>query len=172
VRLVCSQGSRTVPLSDLYENDGIHYLTRRPEEILTEVLLDPADGWKSAYWKLRRRGSFDFSVLSAAAAAKLADDGTVERARVVLGAVASRPTLSRAASEFLLGKELSDATIAEAGRLAARVAKPMDNTDFTLHWRKRLAAEFVSYALRELRGDDMREHRRRIARHALETAEV
>ena len=44
----------------------------------------------------------------------------------------------------------------------------MDNTDFTLHWRKRVAAAFVTYALREVRGDDMRETRRRIARHELD----
>jgi hypothetical protein len=44
----------------------------------------------------------------------------------------------------------------------------MDNTDFTLHWRKRVAAEFVGYALREIRGDDMREDRRRVARQTLE----
>jgi hypothetical protein len=50
------------------------------------------------------------------------------------------------------------------------VAKPMDNTDFTLHWRKRVAAEFVTYALRELRGDDVRALRRRIARHDLEAS--
>ena len=46
----------------------------------------------------------------------------------------------------------------------------MDNTDFTLHWRKRVTAEFVSYALRELRGDDMRAQRASIARHSLEAA--
>ena len=39
----------------------------------------------------------------------------------------------------------------------------MDNTDFTLVWRKRVTREFVSYALRELRGDDMREVRRKIS---------
>ena len=48
-----------------------------------------------------------------------------------------------------------------------KLAKPMDNTDFTLHWRKRVAGEFVTWALRELRGDDMRAQRLRIARHDL-----
>ena len=161
------RGEREVALDDLYRDDGIEYITRRPEEILTEVLLDPADGWRSTYWKLRRRGSFDFPVLSAAVAARLNGD-TVEEARVVLGAVASRPRLSTAAGEYLRGKSLTDETIEEASRLAAKVAKPMDNTDFTLHWRKRVAAEFVGYALREIRGDDMRDVRRRIARHTLD----
>jgi hypothetical protein len=46
----------------------------------------------------------------------------------------------------------------------------MDNTDFTLHWRKRVTAEFVSWALRELRGDDLSAERLRIARHELGSA--
>jgi hypothetical protein len=43
----------------------------------------------------------------------------------------------------------------------------MDNTDFTLVWRKRVTRDFVAYALRELRGDDMRQVRRRIAKAML-----
>ena len=44
----------------------------------------------------------------------------------------------------------------------------MDNTDFALVWRKRVTRDFVGYALRELRGDDMRATRTKIARHTLE----
>ena len=40
----------------------------------------------------------------------------------------------------------------------------MDNTDFTLVWRKRVTRDFVTYALRELRGDDMRAVRRRLSK--------
>ena len=170
VLLVSSQGEREVALEDLYKNDGMDYIVRRPDEILTSVRLGPTEGWRSTYWKLRRRGSFDFPVLSAAVAARLAGDGTVEQARVVLGAVASRPLLSEAASEFLAGSKLTDDVIAEAAVLAAKPARPMDNTDFTLHWRKRVTAEFVAHALREIRGDDMRETRVRLARHSLEAA--
>ena len=50
---------------------------------------------------------------------------------------------------------------------AARSAKPMDNTDFTLLWRKRVTRDFVTYALRELRGDDVRELRHRVSRMLL-----
>jgi 4-hydroxybenzoyl-CoA reductase subunit beta len=169
VRLQSSRSVRVVPLDELYQNDGIHYVKRRPDEILSEVQLAPAAGWKSTYWKLRRRGAFDFPVLSVAAAARLRH-GHVEEARVVLGAVSSRPQPCTAASEFLRGKPLGDEVILEAAALASKLAKPMDNTDFTLHWRKRVAAEFVCYALRDLRGDDMREVRSRTARHALDSA--
>jgi 4-hydroxybenzoyl-CoA reductase subunit beta len=166
VRLVSAQGERDVALAELYKNDGIDYLARRPDEILTEVKLPSFEGWKSSYWKLRRRGAFDFPVLGVAAAVKTARDGTVEEARIALGAVASRPFLTKG-GDLLLGRKLGDDAIAEAGAKVASAAKPMDNTDLDLYWRKAVTAEFVAYALREIRGDDMSATRLRIARQAL-----
>jgi len=165
VKLVSTQGEREVPLHALYNNDGIDYLTRRADEILTEVAIPT--GWTSSYWKLRRRGAFDFPVLGVAAAVRMAKDGTVEQARIALGAAASRPFLVDKGGDFLKGKKLTDEAIAEAGALVASRAKPMDNTDLDLYWRKDVVSNFVGYALREVRGDDMREARLRIARQAL-----
>jgi 4-hydroxybenzoyl-CoA reductase subunit beta len=156
VKLVSSQGEREVPLEALYNNDGIDYLKRRPEEILTEIQV--CNNLGSTYWKLRRRGAFDFPVLGVAAAK------TQEGVRIALGAVASRPSLVDKANAFLQGRELTDEVIDEAAKLVASRAKPMDNADLDLYWRKDVAAEFARYALRELRGDDMRETRLRVAR--------
>jgi 4-hydroxybenzoyl-CoA reductase subunit beta len=161
--LVSAGGEREVLLADLYNNDGIDYLTRRADEVVTEIRL-PVPGLKSTYWKLRRRGAFDFPVLGVAAAAAMQGD-VVQEARIALGAVASRPFLVDKAGEFLRGRKLDDDVIAEAGRIVASRAKPMDNADLDLYWRKEVTAEFVGYALRELRGDDMRAERLRIARH-------
>jgi 4-hydroxybenzoyl-CoA reductase subunit beta len=167
VTLVSADATRRIAASDLYQNDGIHYLTRRPTEILTSIHVPDLDGWRSTYWKLRRRGAFDFPVLSVAAALKVAGDGTIEAGRVVLGAVASRPLEVPAAAAALIGRRLDDEVIAAAAAAAAQPAKPMDNTDFSLVWRKRVTRDFVAYALRELRGDDMRETRRKISRQLL-----
>ncbi|HEY1288644.1 MAG TPA: FAD binding domain-containing protein [Burkholderiales bacterium] len=164
VTLVSSTGERTVSLEDLYNNDGIDYLKRRPDEILTEVSIP--SGWKSTYWKLRRRGAFDFPVLGVGAAIKLNNE-IIEEARIALGAVASRPFLVEKAGQFLRGKKLTDEVIEEASRLVASRAKPMDNADLDLYWRKDVSAQFASYALRELRGDDVKEVRLRIARQLI-----
>jgi CO/xanthine dehydrogenase FAD-binding subunit len=88
----------------------------------------------------------------------------IEEARIALGAVASRPFLVEKAGQFLKGKKLTDEVIEEASRLVASRAKPMDNADLDLYWRKDVSAAFATYALRELRGDDMSETRLRIAR--------
>jgi 4-hydroxybenzoyl-CoA reductase subunit beta len=42
-------GPRELALADLYRNDGMSYLTRRPDEVLTHVLLPPSAGWRSVY---------------------------------------------------------------------------------------------------------------------------
>jgi 4-hydroxybenzoyl-CoA reductase subunit beta len=162
VTLEGPSGAREIPVEALYRNDGIDYLSRKPDEILTAVRIP--EGWKSTYWKLRRRGSFDFPILGVAVALKFSGD-VIEDARVALGAAASRPFLVEKASEYLKGKKLADEVIAEASTLIANRAKPMDNTDMDLYWRKEVADDFAGYALRELRGDDMRETRLRIARH-------
>jgi 4-hydroxybenzoyl-CoA reductase subunit beta len=168
VTLVSASGTRQIALSDMYRNDGIHYLTRQPGEILTSVHVPRLDGWRSVYWKLRRRGAFDFPVLSVAAAAKIAKDGTVEAARIVLGAVTSRPVEAPAgALAAIVGQRLTDDVIIEAAEMAAQPSRPLDNTDFTMLWRKRMTKFFVTYALKELRGDDMRAQRLKISRQEL-----
>ena len=162
VVLAGADGQREIPVENLYENDGIDYLSRKPDEILTEVKVP--EGWKSTYWKLRRRGSFDFPILGVAAALRFNPDASIQDARIALGAVASRPFLVEKAGEFLRGKKLTDDVIAEAAAIVANRAKPMDNTDMDLYWRKAVADDYAGYALRELRGDDMSAVRLRTAK--------
>ena len=167
VHLASVTGTRAVDVGDLYQNDGMRYLTRRSDEVLTDIVIPPQIGWRSAYWKLRRRGSFDFPVASVAVAVRADPDGRVAAARVALGAVASRPLLSPRASEMLIGHVLTDEAIAAAADAAYDIAKPMDNTDFELLWRKKMVKALVTAALRDVRGDDVRELRQRIARQTL-----
>jgi 4-hydroxybenzoyl-CoA reductase subunit beta len=158
VVLAGPDGERTVPASALFRDDGIAYLTKRPDEIVTAVLLPPVDGLRSTYWKLRRRGSFDFPILGVAAAARLDKDGTCLEARIVLGAVSPHPVDAAEAARLLCGRKLTPELIEEAAVSAYRPAKPLDNTDLTLAYRKRMARVFVSRALRELAGLSLTEN--------------
>jgi 4-hydroxybenzoyl-CoA reductase subunit beta len=154
VVLASREGERKIPLASLYSNDGMAYLTKRPDEILVRVELPSAERWTSTYWKLRRRGSFDFPVLGVGAAVRRSASGEVEEARVVLGAVASCPVVVEKAAEALVGGPLTDERIAAAAEAAVKLSKPLDNTDFALGWRKSVTRTYVEGALKELRGDD------------------
>jgi 4-hydroxybenzoyl-CoA reductase subunit beta len=143
-------GERVVPAARFYHNDGINYLTKQPDEILTAVRLPAPNGWDAVYHKLRRRGSFDFPVLGVAAWVQW--DGTkVADARIVLGGVASHPQDVPEAGAVLKGTALADDAIAAAAQAAFQPSKPMDNTDFDLSWRKQMTRVYATRALEELR---------------------
>jgi 4-hydroxybenzoyl-CoA reductase subunit beta len=142
---------RVVPAARFFHDDGINYLTKHPHEILTEVRLPAPNGWDATYWKLRRRGSFDFPVLGVAIWLRW-ENSVVADARVVLGAVASYPQEVPEAAESIVGTALEDDAIAAAAQAAFKPSKPMDNTDFGLAWRKEITRVYVKGTLEELRG--------------------
>ncbi len=148
--LASPAGERELALEELYANDGIHYLTKRPDELLTGIHV-PQDGWKASYRKLRRRGAFDFPVLSVGAAIRFEGDRVAE-ARIVLGAVASAPVRATRAEGLLVGRRLDVTAITEAAAAAAGPARPMDNTDYSFLWRKEMTGKWVERALRDLAG--------------------
>jgi 4-hydroxybenzoyl-CoA reductase subunit beta len=150
VRLVSSSGERLLTAAELYNNDGIAYLNKRPDELLVDVHLPPAAGMRATYKKLRRRGAFDFPVLGVAAALDFAQDGSVQSARLILGGVASAPVAVPEAEAVLQGKELNDERIRTAADACYVKARPLDNTDFVMNWRKQMVRPFVLRALEEL----------------------
>ncbi len=149
VMLTGPDGERELPVSALYRDDGIEYMAKRPDEVVTSVRLRAEPGVRSAYVKLRRRGSIDFPIAGAAVAAQMEGD-TIASCRIVLSAVASHPLEAEAAGTFLKGKRLDRETVQEAAELAARPAKPLDNADLSHFWRKRMVRVVVEQALERL----------------------
>jgi 4-hydroxybenzoyl-CoA reductase subunit beta len=149
VVLASASGQREVALEELYRNDGIDYLTKQPDELLTEIRIPRPDGWSASYRKLRRRGAFDFPVLAVGAAVRR-EGGLVAEARIVLGAVASAPLRASAAERVLVGRRLDVTAITEAADAAAGPSRPMDNTDFSFLWRKEMTKKWVAAALTAL----------------------
>jgi 4-hydroxybenzoyl-CoA reductase subunit beta len=152
VRLVSKDDDRVIDLPDLYNEDGIDYLTKKRDEILTEVIVPPANGERAAFWKLRRRGSIDFAVLTVAPVVSMDAGGVVEEARIYMGAIKSFPSPATAVAESLVGKKLDEETIAQAAKLARKAAIPMDNTDFVARWRGHMTVKYMEAALRDVAG--------------------
>src|SRR2546423_4764453 len=143
------EGTRTIPAASLYKDDGIDYSTKRRDEVITAMNLPPAEGrMTSAYWKLRRRPSFDFPILGVAVALTW-DDGVVRHARGALGAVGSHPVDITAFLQPLTGTRPGDRLIAEIAEVADKPSRPLDNTDLSHYWRKRMTRVYIERALRE-----------------------
>ncbi|HEX8889155.1 MAG TPA: xanthine dehydrogenase family protein subunit M [Pyrinomonadaceae bacterium] len=151
LKLVSTLGERMVEAAGLYNNDGIDYLHKRTDELLTEIHLPPTNGWRATYKKLRRRGAFDFPVLGVAARLDVSADGTVKDARLVLGGIAPAPIEVKEAEAALIGAPLDEERMQMAAERCYQKARPLDNTDFVMNWRKQMARPFVLRALQELR---------------------
>jgi 4-hydroxybenzoyl-CoA reductase subunit beta len=152
VELVGKDGPRTILAADLYRDDGIDYLTKRPEELLTRLILPApvvtgAGAWKASYVKLRRRNTYDFPVLGVGACLWFDGDGVVTKANVRLGGAGSYAIPATDTEKLLVGKRLSDEIIAEAGSAAMKPARTMDNTDLDVYWRRKVAPVYVARAL-------------------------
>jgi 4-hydroxybenzoyl-CoA reductase subunit beta len=151
VRLVSVCGERTLPIAQLYTmDDGIEYLQKRPDEVLTALVVPFDDGLRATYVKFRRRGAIDFPLLGVAAAVRTDPDGVCTEARIVLGAVATAPLPVPKAAEVLVGAALTDETITAAAETAMSATKPMDALDLPLSYRRRMVMVHVARALREL----------------------
>ena len=156
VRLASSAGEREIPVAALYRDDGIDYLAKRPDEIVAEVAL-PAESdaahLRTAFFKLRRRGSIDFGVLSVAVALRT-EGGRVTDARVVLGSIASFPSPAGEVARALIGAPLTTESIRAAAQRSRAAATPMDNTDFDPRWRGQVTPVYVERTLRAAAGLD------------------
>lgn len=151
LRFVSTLGERVVEAAGVYNDDGIDYLHKRADELLVDIHLPPTNGWRASYQKLRRRGAFDFPVLGVAAYVKTdRPGGDVTDAKVVLGGIAPAPVQVTEAELALVGKRLDRDQILAAAEAAYIKARPLDNTDFVMNWRKQMAREYTIRALEGL----------------------
>jgi 4-hydroxybenzoyl-CoA reductase subunit beta len=160
-RLVSTLGERMIDAAGFYNDDGIDYLKKRPDELLVDIHLPPLNGWRASYQKLRRRGAFDFPVLGVAAWVQLEEEKAggasalpVKDARIVLGGIAPSPLNIVEAGAALIGQPLDNDHIQAAAEAAYVKARPLDNTDFVMNWRKQMTRQYTLRALQELATPD------------------
>jgi len=154
-RLSSTLGERMIDAAGFYNDDGIDYLKKRPDELLVDIHLPKTNGWRASYQKLRRRGAFDFPVLGVAAYLNFNATGAVDDARIVLGGIAPSPMEIAEAQTALVGRLLTDDSIQAAAEAAYVKARPLDNTDFVMNWRKQMARQYTLRALNELRNQGL-----------------
>jgi 4-hydroxybenzoyl-CoA reductase subunit beta len=146
------RGSRRIRAAQIYKDDGIDYTTKAPDEVITAIHIPAATGrTTSAYWKLRRRPAFDFPILGVAIALTW-DDGLVRSARGALGAVGSQPVDISSYLAPLVGYHPTDELVAQVAETADKPSRPLDNTDLSHFWRKRMTKVYIERAIREASG--------------------
>jgi len=102
------------------------------DELVREIRIRPArKGEKSAYVKLRERGTWDFALVSAAVKGTVSGK-SVKDVRIVLGGVAPIPWRLEKAEAAVAGRKLSESLIKEVARAALADAKPLEENAYKM----------------------------------------
>ncbi|MDQ0463519.1 xanthine dehydrogenase YagS FAD-binding subunit [Caulobacter ginsengisoli] len=134
VEIIGPGGTRRLGLDELYRLPGDtpeQDANLAPGELIASVIV-PAFAGRSTYLKVRDRASFEFAVVSVAAALRV-EDGRIVQARLAAGGVAPRPWRLRAAEAALT----NGASFAEAGALAIEGAQPLADNGFKIELLRR-----------------------------------
>ena len=140
------KSERTIPIEQFFK--GLFRTALAPSEILTEVRIPvPPSRSGGAYVKLERKVG-DFATAGAAAQVTLGASGVIEKAGIGLTAAGPTPIKAVEAEKFLTGKKPDDATLAEAGRLAAAAANPSADRRGGVDYKREMARVLTLRALK------------------------
>jgi len=120
-----------IPVEELFRtprHEGERENTLSSGQLLTHVLLPPADGVVNATYEVRHGAGPDFPLAAAAAALRISG-GIVAEARIVLGQVAPTPWISGEAAAVLRGRAITAELAEEAGAAAIAAATPLSGNE-------------------------------------------
>lgn len=140
-------GTRSIELQHFYrapgaapdiENDLAH------DEVITGITVPCAPLYAhSTYLKIRDRTSFEFAVVSVAAAIEKSG-GVITQARIALGGVATKPWRAHAAEQLLAGKAPSASLFRETAEAAVAGALGYGDNDFKIPLAQRAVIRTLS----------------------------
>jgi xanthine dehydrogenase YagS FAD-binding subunit len=137
VSVVGPEGKKTIPLDKFFTLPSEGSIRRenvlKNDELITHIQVPPSRfAANSTYLKFKERESLDFALSAVAAAVELDSNKKVLQARIVLGGVAPTPWQVPQAEEFLKGKSLDNAVLAEAAKKALAGAKPLEKNAYKI----------------------------------------
>lgn len=100
-----------------------------PNQLLTHVVLPPAEGLLSATYEVRHGEGPDYPLAAASAALRI-EGGLVREAQIVLGQVAPTPWIAREAVRAIVGRPVNAETALAAGDAAVASATPLSGNAY------------------------------------------
>jgi xanthine dehydrogenase YagS FAD-binding subunit len=144
-----ASGVRTIPIGDFHVLPGT---TPSRETVLEHgdlieaiELPHSSHARNSAYVKVRDRASYEFALVSVAAALDM-KAGVIRTARVAIGGVAPKPWRSHAAEDALAGRPATPETFAAAGVAASGGMRGYGKNDFKLTLTRRTVVRALEQA--------------------------
>jgi len=146
VSIVGPSGRRSVPLESFFL--GPRKTVLKSGELLCDVLLPVLPKrWGGTYLKLEHRSAMDLALVGVSAFVSLDSKGCCEECRIALGAVAPTPMRSKQAEQVLRGKEITEASIAQAAEVSMGECRPIDDHRASGSYRRKMVNTLTRRAL-------------------------
>ena len=139
-------GRRSVAVEEFCTGPGQNVMA--PDELLVSMTLPAPEANSGAhYLRFIPRNEMDIAVVDAGANVTL-DNGSIESARLALGAVAPTPLFVRDAGAAIEGKAPNEETYELAAAAAREAATPIDDMRGTVEYRIHMSGVLTVRALR------------------------
>ena len=146
IRLASRRGQRDVAARDFFR--GIYTTALEPGEIVTDLVVPRAVGWRSGFEELARRHG-DFALAGLAARARI-ERGLIAEARLVFFGVGTGPVRARGAEAILSGGRADTDALAAAGRALDSEIDPPGDIHGSRALRRHLARVLLARVVRNL----------------------
>ncbi|WP_249690896.1 xanthine dehydrogenase family protein subunit M [Stappia sp. WLB 29] len=142
-------GERSFPVEELFRlpGDTPHLEhTLLPGELILEVRVPGgAHARQARYLKVRDRASYEFALVSAAAALEI-EDGVIRTVRIACGGVGTKPWRMRACEQALIGRPPDRANLEAAAKLALEGTRPLAHNHYKIELLPRTIARALEMA--------------------------
>jgi len=147
VTLRSADSERTFPLQEFFTDRSVcgAKTLRKDDEIMTEIVV-PLEAGESAFVKLGRRKGSSIGIASAAAFVSISND-RVERVRVAIGGIGSRPVRAHTVEASLKGKAFSEQNVAAAAAAIRGAIDPIDDLRASAQYRREMVPVLIKRAL-------------------------
>jgi 4-hydroxybenzoyl-CoA reductase subunit beta len=144
INITGPKGTRRVPLAELFNDDGINYLTLNDGEMVSAVHLPgtmatpPGSGAASSYAKLRIRASIDFPLAGIALRIALSNSKLTAISAAITG-TKSIPIAITGLDTFI-GKSFDSEAAGNFAKLIQKQISPLHTTTIQPQYRRRAVA--------------------------------
>jgi len=151
VELQSAKRARRLPLSSFIQGPGQTLL--EGGDVLSAVYISKDHGYTFCHFeKAGQRRSMAISIASFAFAARIGDDGRVERARCAFGSVAPTVLTMEAVDMCFAGRYVDEDVLARAAALVRAGVSPISDVRASKEYRRAVAGNLVMRLERALRG--------------------
>lgn len=147
VKVYSVDGEKDIAIDDFFK--GVKKTALQPGDVVTGLFIpELKKGEGSAYFKHSVRKAMDLAIIGVGA--KITMDGDkIADARVCMGGVAITPLRAKKAEEILIGKEITDELLEEAGVAASQECSPISDVRASAEYRTDMIRVYTKRAVKK-----------------------